>query len=45
MSDQFQTAIGKVKPELYVADQLHLAKPGYELWAATMKPLFDEMMK
>ncbi len=45
MSDKFQTELGKVKPELYVPDQLHLAKPGYELWAATMKPLFDEMRK
>lgn len=45
MSPQFQTEIGKVKKELYVGDQLHLAKPGYEVWATTMQPLFDEMMK
>lgn len=45
MSDKFQTEIGKVKPELYVPDQLHLAKPGYELWAATMMPVLQEMLK
>ncbi len=45
MSDKFQTELGKVKPELYVADQLHLAKPGYQVWADTMQPLFDAMMK
>jgi lysophospholipase L1-like esterase len=45
MSSQFQTETGKVKPELYNADQLHLVKKGYELWADTMQPLFDEMMK
>jgi lysophospholipase L1-like esterase len=45
MSDKFQTEPGKVVPELYSKDQLHLAKPGYELWATTMQPLFDEMLK
>ncbi|MDQ3815271.1 MAG: GDSL-type esterase/lipase family protein, partial [Armatimonadota bacterium] len=45
MSDKFQTELGKVKPELYSGDQLHLAKQGYEVWAQTMKPLFDEMLK
>ncbi|BCM94419.1 hypothetical protein IAD21_06326 [Abditibacteriota bacterium] len=45
MSDKFQTEIGKVKPELYVPDQLDLAKPGYQVWADTMQPLFDAMLK
>lgn len=45
MSSQFQTAIGKVKPELYNRDQLHLSAQGYEMWATTMKPLFDKLMK
>jgi lysophospholipase L1-like esterase len=45
MSNKFQTQTGKVIPELYSADLLHLAKKGYELWAAAMKPLFDEMLK
>ena len=45
MSAQFQTEVGKVKPELYNRDQLHLEAKGYETWAATMKPLFDEMLK
>lgn len=45
MTDKFQTAPGKVKPELYNRDQLHLSPQGYELWAAAMKPLFEEMLK
>ncbi len=45
MTKQFQTEPGKVKTELYNRDQLHLTEKGYEVWAATMKPLFDEMMK
>lgn len=45
MSARFQTDVGKVVPELYVGDQLHLAKPGYQMWADAMKPLFDQMMK
>lgn len=45
MSSAFQTEIGKVKPELYNADQLHLEAPGYEMWAKTMAPLFNAMLK
>ena len=45
MSAKYQTDLGKVVPDLYTGDQLHLAKPGYQLWADTMKPLFDQMMK
>lgn len=45
MSDQFQTAPGKVKPELYDDDQLHLKAAGYEVWAQTMAPVFEQMMK
>jgi lysophospholipase L1-like esterase len=45
MSTKFQTEVGKVVPELYTGDQLHLAKPGYEMWLQTMSPLFNEMMK
>lgn len=43
MSDKFQTAPGKVKPELYNADQLHLNAAGYQVWADAMQPLFDSM--
>ena len=45
MSAAFQQKFGVVKPELYVADQLHLAAPGYEVWAAQMKPLFEAMLR
>lgn len=45
MGDQFATALGKVKPELYSPDQLHPNEAGYEVWADTMQPLFDAMLK
>lgn len=42
--DRFASAPGKVIPDLYNQDQLHLVKKGYETWAATIKPLFDELL-
>ena len=45
MGDKFQTALGKVKPELYNTDQLHPVAAGYLVWADTMQPLFDAMLK
>jgi lysophospholipase L1-like esterase len=45
MSDAFHTELGKVKKQLYNTDQLHLEAPGYEVWATTMAPLFEQMMK
>jgi lysophospholipase L1-like esterase len=45
MSDAFQTAPGKVRPELYTGDQLHLSAAGYARWAELMQPLFDQLMK
>lgn len=41
---KFASAPGKVVAELYNQDQLHLAPKGYEMWADTMQPLFDELM-
>ena len=32
-------ADGKPKPELYVADQLHLSAAGYAVWTAAIKPV------
>ena len=43
MGDKFLSAPGKVKPELYNADQLHLNAAGYQVWADAMQPLFDIM--
>ncbi len=45
MGDQFQTTLGKVKPELYSPDQLHPVAAGYQVWADTMQPLFDALLK
>jgi len=45
MGSSFLDAPGKIKSNLYNKDQLHLAKPGYEAWAAAMGPLFTEMLK
>lgn len=44
MADQFQLAPGKVRPELFKNDQLHLVTKGYETWAQTMGPLLKQMM-
>jgi beta-glucosidase len=44
MGKHYLEAPGKVKAELYVQDQLHLSKKGYEAWADAMEPLFREMM-
>ncbi|HET6247132.1 MAG TPA: SGNH/GDSL hydrolase family protein [Tepidisphaeraceae bacterium] len=32
---------GQPRPELFVADKLHMAKPGYEIWAAKIRPLLE----
>jgi lysophospholipase L1-like esterase/photosystem II stability/assembly factor-like uncharacterized protein len=44
MGPSFQESFGKVKPDLYVKDQLHLAAPGYAVWAKTMQPLLSGML-
>ena len=44
MGAKFASAPGAVIPELYNKDQLHLVAKGYQLWADTMAPLFDELM-
>ncbi|RYX83249.1 hypothetical protein EON83_15390 [bacterium] len=36
---------GDVFEELYNSDHLHLSAKGYEMWANTMAPLFDSLMK
>lgn len=44
MGAHFVSAPGQVIPALYNQDQLHLAKKGYEVWANTMAPLFDQLL-
>ena len=44
MGPKFLNAPGKVKPELFNADQLHLVAAGYQVWADTMQPLFAAML-
>lgn len=41
---KFLSAPGKVKPELYNADQLHLNAAGYQVCADAMQPNFNTMM-
>ena len=45
MSDKFEDADGKILPDLYQSDGVHLKTPGYQIWADTMQPTFDEMSK
>ncbi|HBC88677.1 MAG TPA: GDSL family lipase [Lentisphaeria bacterium] len=45
MSGKFTDANGKVLPDLYSKDQVHLAQPGYVVWDETMMPVLKEMMK
>ena len=44
MGAKFADSPGKVKANLYNADQLHLAPEGYEVWADAMQPLFTAML-
>ena len=44
IGDKFLNAPGKVKPELYNADQLHLVAAGYQVWADAMQPNFNAML-
>jgi lysophospholipase L1-like esterase len=44
MRDQFQVEIGQVIPDLFT-DGLHLSNAGYQMWADTMDPIFQELMK
>lgn len=39
LANTFETAPGKVRPELYQADRIHLATPGYEALGNAIKPI------
>jgi lysophospholipase L1-like esterase len=45
LRDQFLAAPGKVKPELYTKDELHLSSAGYDALYAGLRPLFEQMLK
>ncbi|MCM8531470.1 MAG: GDSL-type esterase/lipase family protein [Lentisphaeraceae bacterium] len=45
MTKQFEVEFGTIKKELFSKDKLHLVTAGYETWAKTMLPLFNEMLK
>jgi lysophospholipase L1-like esterase len=44
MAKNFLTEDGTLTPEI-MPDALHPREQGYQIWADTMKPLLDEMMK
>jgi len=39
MFDKFLTPAGGPRPELFIADQLHMNPRGYAIWAETVRPL------
>ncbi len=43
MAEQYRQSVGTVRPNLFT-DGLHLSRAGYEVWAATMNPLFMPMV-
>ncbi|CAM3030920.1 GDSL family lipase [Rariglobus hedericola] len=45
LTGTFQGADGKVVAELYTADLVHLAKPGYEAWDKAMRPVLIAMLR
>lgn len=45
MTAAFEESHGKVKTPLFDGDQLHLASPGYRVWAGIMRPVFDAIVK
>jgi len=46
MWEQFSSATSTdhLNDDLFVSDKLHLAKPGYQMWAQTMEPLFNKLI-
>jgi lysophospholipase L1-like esterase len=38
----FLTSTGQFRPELYVADQLHLSAAGYALWESVIVPIVED---
>jgi len=45
MGPEFLDAPGKVRANLYNKNQLHLSPKGYEVWAETMQPLLDKILR
>ncbi len=44
IGDAFLGADGTVRPELFEADKVHLAAPGYRVWADAMAPAFNSLL-
>lgn len=45
LTPTFELTHGKVRPELYGEDQLHLSPAGYDAWAEAMRPALDAMLR
>ena len=45
LTGSFKGADGKVITELYTADLVHLAPPGYAAWDKAMRPVLTEMLR
>ncbi|CAG2177736.1 unnamed protein product [Oppiella nova] len=44
MSKEFETEPGKVIPDRYGSDKVHLVLKGYEVWQQTMEPLLKTLL-
>ena len=45
LKDGFVDSEGKILPDLYNKDKVHLATPGYAVWNERMKPVLLEILK
>ena len=44
INDRFVDDSGRLLPDLMQADQLHLALPGYRIWADALQPLLTQLL-
>ena len=43
LTTPFATSDGKPQAELFAADRLHLAEPGYQKWAELLRPALEKL--